>query len=294
VTPGPTGAHATKVLLTGAAGVLGKALTALLADDPGIELRLTDMVPMDTPLEFVQADLTNKGEVAPLCDGIDELVHPASVHPWKSYSSAQYLDCNVKGTYNILEAAAEGPVRRVIYTSSIAAMGMGRNEGIPLPWDESKPCIPEGHLYSITKHVGEQFCELFRQQGKLSYVALRPGTFIPMDERDPQFGRGLLMQWVHFSDVAAAHWLALRSTVENEAFVITAGVPFTNADSAALLSDARSVITRHYPRAAELAARGIELPRTIERCYDIGKAKRLLGYRPRYTFANWLEEVLSR
>lgn len=283
----------TRVLITGAAGVLGKAVTRLLDGEPDVTLRLTDVVPTETPHEFVTADLAKPDQAKPLCAGIDQVLHIAAIHPWKQYTPEQYVDCNIKGTYNILEAAAEQGVRRVIYTSSIAAMGMGSFPECPLPWDESKPCIPDGHIYCVTKHVGEQFCEMFRRQGKFSYVALRPGTFIQRDAADPQFGIGLLVQWLHFSDVAQAHLLAFRSQTANEAFVITAKVPFTRQDNEALRTDARSVILRYFPRASELEARGIALPARIERCYDISKAERMLGYHPKHTFGTWLETTLK-
>lgn len=280
-----------RVLISGAAGVLGRAVASRLENDPDVVLRLTDMVPLDTPHEFVRADLSDPDQAAPLCEGVDQVMHIASIHPWKPYTPAQYIDCNIKGTYNILQAAAEGSVNRVVYTSSIAAMGMGRCEPLPLPWDESKPCTPDGHLYSVTKHVGEQFCELFRDQGRFSYVALRPGTFIPRPDDDPGFGLGLLNQWVHASDVAQAHVLALRSSVQNEAIIVTAGVPFTREDGPALLTDARSVVLKYFPRAAELEARGIALPATIERCYSVAKAQELLGYSPAITFGTWLASL---
>lgn len=283
-----------KVLVTGAAGVLGRAVTALLEDEPGVELRLTDVLPLATRVEFVQADLSKPDDARPLCEGIDQVIHPAAIHPWKEYTSEQYIDCNIKATCNVLESAAASSVRRVIYTSSIAAMGMDPNGSIPLPWDETKPSVPDSNIYAITKHVGEQFCELFRQQRGSSYIALRPGTFIPRAEDDPQFGLSLLSSWLHASDVAAAHVLALKSDVESEAIVIAAKVPFGREDAAELLTDAPSVITKYYPRAKELPQRGIALPESITRCYCIEKAQRLLGYEPQYTFDRWLAAFLDQ
>lgn len=283
-----------RVLITGAAGVLGKALTALLEQESNIDMRLTDMIPLDASHEFVQADLSKRDEALPLCADVDEVVHIASIHPWKQYTAEQYIDCNIKSTHNILEAAANSDVRRVIYTSSIAAMGMSPTDAVPLPWDESKPCVPDGNIYAVTKHVGEQFCEMFRLKGQFSYVALRPGTFIPQAEDDPKFGLGLLSSWVHSSDVAMAHLLALKSSVQNEAIIITAKVPFTMDDGPALLTDAPPVILKYYPRARDLAAKGIQLPREIHRCYNIQKAERLLGFQPRYTFERWLDKVLGK
>jgi len=282
-----------KVLVTGAAGVLGKALVPLLEQDADIELRLTDIRPVDTPHEFRQADLSTWDDVSRLCEGIEEVVHIAAIHPWKPYFAQQYLDCNIKGTYNILQAAVDAGVRRVVYTSSIAAMGYRPDRPGQVVFDESKACRPAEDVYGISKHVGEQFCEMFHRRSGLSYIALRPGTFVPRDGRDASFGLGLLTQWLHAGDVAAAHRLALRSTVENEAIIITAKVPFVPADAAALLADAPGVIARYFPDAARLAERGVELPSTIDRCYSIAKAERLLGFRPRLNFGEWLEGFLA-
>jgi len=281
----------TKVLVTGAAGVLGRELVPLIERDGGFALRLTDAVPLETSHEFFRADLARWEEAERLCDGVDEVVHIAAIHPWKPYTPAQYIDCNIKATWNVLQAAANAGVQRVIYTSSVAAMGYKPEFPGQLPFDESKPCRPAEDLYGISKHVGEQFCEMFRAQKGLSYVALRPGCFIPRPDDDPVFGLGLLTLWLHRSDVAAAHFLALKSGVRNEAILVAAKVPFTHADAPALLADAPPVILRYFPAAGLLAARGIQLPKSISPCFNIEKAERLLGYHPAVNFREWVDRV---
>ena len=279
----------TKVLITGAAGVLGKAVASLLEQEPGVQLRLTDVATLETHHEFVQADLANWEETKGLCQGVDQVLHVAAIHPWKKYAPQQYVDCNIKGTYNILQAAADAGVKRAIYTSSIAAMGYRYDRPEELPFDESRPCRPCEDIYGVSKHVGEQFCEMMRHRHGMPYIALRPGTFIPRDEADPAWGLSLLTQWLHASDIAMAHVLALRSGLKNEAIIITAKVPFTSADAPDLLADARPVILRYFPKAKLLEERGIALPKKIDRWYSIAKAERLLGYRPKWSFGEWLE-----
>jgi UDP-glucose 4-epimerase len=279
-----------RVLITGAAGVLGKAVTGLVEREEGVRLLLTDVAPLETRHEFRAADLTDLEQLKPLCEGVDTLMHIAAIHPWKKYTTEQYVRCNIEGTFNILQAAAAGGVRRVIYTSSVAAMGMGRNESIPLPWDESRP--PEfspGDIYSFSKHAGEEACRGFAGQGKFSHVILRPGMFIPAPEDDPRFGLGLLSFTVHATDVAMAHLLALRGKATNEAFVITSKTLFTREDGPDLLKDAASVILRRYRLARRLVEQGVTLPVAIGCTYDIAKAQRVLGYEPRHTFESWLK-----
>lgn len=277
-----------KVLVTGAAGVLAREVSKLLRAEPDVEMRLTDMEPLDVPEEFVRARLDDPGETAGLCRGVDRVLHIAAVHPWKDYTPQQYVSCNIQGTWNVLEAAVEAGVEKVIYTSSIAAMGYRAESPDQLPFDEQKPCRPVEDIYGISKHVGEQFCESFRARCGLPYVALRPGCFIPADENSPRWGLGLLTTGVHRADIARGHVMALKSEVENEAVILMPDNPFTASDGPALVRDARSVILRYLPAAARLEEEGTKLPESIRRCYCNEKARRLLGFRPERTFRRWL------
>jgi nucleoside-diphosphate-sugar epimerase len=277
-----------KVLITGAAGVLGKAVTELLEAEGGYDLRLTDMAPLETEHEFVQADLADWEQVEPLAQGVEQVLHIAAIHPWKQYSDEQYLDCNIKGTFNVVRAAAQAQVDRLIYTSSVASMGYAPSAEWPLPFDETKPCFPEDHIYSVSKHAGEQFCHLFHTTHQLDWLFLRPGCFIPCDESEPWFGLALLVMRLNADDVAQGHLLALKSNLRQEALLLTAGVPFTQAEGPELLTDARSVILRHFPAAAELEAEGTELPQVLSPTYRIDKARELIGYEPQVNFGSWL------
>lgn len=277
-----------RIMITGAAGVLGQLVTQLVAAE-GHDLRLTDALPLETAHEFVPADLSDEAQVRGLCDGLDQVFHIAAIHPWKEYTAQQYLDLNIKGTHNLVAEAARAKVDRLIYTSSVSAMGYSVAPDAPLPWDETAPCRPYDSLYSITKHAGEQFCRMYQQTAGLRWVALRPGGFSPRPEEDPAFGLGLLGFAVHRDDVAQAHLLALRSNVVNEPIIITAGTTFTSDDSARLLWDAPPLILRDFPQAQALVEAGIELPRSVGACHSIAKARRVLGYEPQWTFASWLE-----
>jgi nucleoside-diphosphate-sugar epimerase len=182
-----------KLLITGAAGVLGQLVTQLVEAE-GHDLRLTDALPLaeGTPHEFVPADLSDEEQTRGLCDGIEQVLHIAAIHPWKQYTTQQYLDLNIKGTHNIVAEAARARVDRFILTSSVSAQGYNVAPDALLPWDETAPCRPTDSLYSITKHVGEQFCRMYQQTAGLRWLALRPGGFSPRPEDEPAFGFGLL------------------------------------------------------------------------------------------------------
>jgi len=267
-----------KVLLTGAAGVMGRAVTRLLEEAGGYDLRLTDMAALETAHEFVQADLADWEQVEPLAQGVDQVIHIAAIHPWKQYTPEQYLDCNIRATYNVIRAAAEAKVDRCIYTSSVASMGYTPTAEHPLPFDESKPCFPDDHVYSISKHVGEQFCHLFQRTHGLDWLILL------------WFGLALLVMRMTGSDVAQAHLLALQSEVRNEVLIITAGVPFTKEDGPALLTDARSVILKYFPAAIWFEEQGQALPQQVSPTYRIDKAREMIGYEPKVHFGSWLAQ----
>jgi len=281
------------ILITGAAGVLGQLVTELVVGE-GYTVRLTDALQLETPHEFVPADLSDEAQATGLCDGVDQVLHIAAIHPWKPYTAQQYLDLNIKGTHNIVAEAARAKVQRLIYTSSVSAQGYNVAPDAPLPWDEKCPCRPTDSLYSITKHVGEQFCRMYEQTAGLPWVALRPGGFSPRPEDDPAFGLGLLGFTVHRTDVAMAHLLALKSSAVNEPIIITAGSSFTADDSARLLWDAAPLILRDFPQAQALVDAGLELPRQIAACFSIARARKVLGYDPQWTFGSWLEKWMER
>jgi len=281
-----------KILVTGAAGVLGGNIARALA--PGYDVTVTDMREISLPLRSLVADLSKAEQARRVCEGVDVIVHAAAIHPWKPYTPDQYLDWNIKATYNVLWAAAELGVKRVVYTSSIAAMGYKWSSPDELPFDEDKPCRPQEDLYGITKHVGEQFCHLFQATRKLKYVALRPGYFVPRDEMDPNLGLMYLYCRVHPDDVVQAHVQAVsKPGIEGHAFILTAEVPFTSGDAEELKTSSPTVITRYFPRAAEIFKAPAVKPPRITYFYTIEKAKKVLGWQPKVSFENWLDRYLA-
>lgn len=159
-----------KVLVTGGAGYLGShviaALTAAGHDVTGADL-------FETPREGdVVVDLTAEGAVEDLLEGVEVVVHTAAIHPWKTYTDNQYLDNNIKPVHHVLKAALSKGVRRVVYTSSIAAIGYGPAvEELPLREDAAPR--PDD-LYGCTKWFGEVFCQSFSKRSDLETVCIRP------------------------------------------------------------------------------------------------------------------------
>ena len=100
-----------KILVTGAAGSLGRDLAPLLSRY--YDVRALDIRNPNNSLEFVQCDISKLDEVDQATKGIDVIAHLAAILPIECPIS-QFIDVNVKGTCNILEAALRNNVKKVI------------------------------------------------------------------------------------------------------------------------------------------------------------------------------------
>jgi nucleoside-diphosphate-sugar epimerase len=272
------------VLLTGGCGLTGRTLAGMLRDTYSVtHLEMSD--PGDG-LPLIQADLRSPQDVAKACENMDAVVHVAALHgaAWNKLGDDVGFEVNVVGTKNILEGAVKAGVKRVVFTSSIWASGHGSPAPPYLPMDEAMQREP-AELYGLTKILGEAMCRYTSATSDVSTIVLRPGGIRPLDRyapRDP----GLLTAVVCVHDVAQAHVLALQAPadIRHDVFTITADSPLCHVDPDAYKRDPAGTLDRVVPGAAALVAAGeLKLDPNAE-WYTVEKAKRVLGYRPRYGF----------
>ncbi len=163
------------VLLTGAAGRVAQQLLPGLADRP---LRLLDRrMPDETHGgEVLLGELTDRETLARAVDGVDVVVHLAG-EPNPDADWAELEAPNVDGFVALLGAAHEHGVRRVVYASSVHAMGRYEADGrypIDPTWAPA-PCCP----YGATKAFDEAIAGVFAHRHGLSTVGLRLGATEP-------------------------------------------------------------------------------------------------------------------
>ncbi len=197
-----------RVLITGAGGTVGRQLVRAL--EPEHELRLGDVRPLDDP-RFVPCDVTDPKQVHAAMQGIEAVVHLAIATGFEGdYEDDDFnqrrFDVNVKGTWNVLNAAARAGVKRVVHTSSIMVVwGYPPEEWIA----SDAPPKPEG-TYATTKLLAEVLCEQAAKQQRLSIVCLRIAK--PVDANDPALkARRLRPQWIPFSELVRGYALALSA-----------------------------------------------------------------------------------
>ena len=168
------------VLITGAAGSIGSSLRATLSGK--YRLRLSDRVPV-TDLhddeEFMAADVTDPGALAPLMNGVDGVVHLGGVPREDAWQPI--LDINIVGTYNVFEAAREAGVERVIFASSNHAIGFyPRTQRI----DTDVTVRPDSR-YGVSKVFAEALGSLYADKYGLRVMCIRIGNLAdePVDVR---------------------------------------------------------------------------------------------------------------
>jgi len=235
--------------------------------------------------------------------GIEAVIHAGALHKPDivRYPVQTFVDVNIIGTLNLLEAAAAAGHDRFVFTSTTSLMisqAIRDEAGDAAVWlDEASGPIEPRNIYGVTKFAAEQLCRLAWLNG-LNCVVLRTSRFFPEDDDTHQALPGenmkaneLLHRRLTVEDAARAHVAALEKAGEVGfgTFILSAPTPFTRDECAELKHDAPAVIARHFPDAAELyAKRGWQLPAGIGRVYDAGLAERVLGFRCESDFASVL------
>ena len=297
-----------RILLTGSSGWLGRHLAPLLRSR-GHELVGLDVAP--GPATAIVGSVADRALVFQVIahHGIEAVIHSGALHQpdIARFPRQAFIDVNVTGTLNLLEAAAQAGHSRFVYTSTTSLMvrddvRAGPGEGGAGWMDESFGPVAPRNVYGVTKRAAEDLCRLVSRESGMAVAILRTGRFFPEDDDDPgsilegaaPSGPNLkanefLNRRLTVADAALAHLAALERAKGCETFVLSASPPFTRADAAELAVDARAVIGRYFPDAGAVYAQaGWSLPERIERVYDPAKAARLLGWQANTDFASIL------
>lgn len=179
------------VAISGGAGFLGLHLARHLCD-VGEHVRTLDLVPLDSPelesaAEEMRGDVRDPNAVSRLVRGAEVVVHAAAALPIQA-SRESIFSINVEGAANVLAAALEAGVRRVVLVSSTAVYGIPNRH----PIVEDDPLVGVG-WYGESKIEAERICREFEARG-LDVVIVRPKTFVG-PERLGVFE--ILFDWLH-------------------------------------------------------------------------------------------------
>ena len=295
-----------KYIVTGGAGFIGShVVDMLIARDD--EVHVVDIFlggrrdRLNPKALLHEVDIRDFDKLAPIFKGAAGVFHLAA-QPRMQYSIQEPRltnDINITGTLNVLLAARDAGVKRVVYSASSSAYGT--NHPMPLREDmEAMPVIP----YAIQKRVGEQYCQMVSRFYGLETVAIRyfnvygprqttakdgpyatvigifleqaknkqPMTVVPDGE--------LRRDFTHVYDTARANLLAMESPKvgKGEIINIGTGTNYSVLQVAGMLGGEWKFIE---PRLGE----------TRETLADISKAKELLGWEPKVSFEEGMAEL---
>ena len=167
-----TGKPFKRLLLTGAAGNLGRQLRGALAQWADV-VRLSDIAPMGEAAaheEHVVLDLADRAAVDALLEGVDAVVHLGGISTDARFDDL--LEANIRGVYNLYAAAQKHGVNRVLFASSNHAIGFHPTTSV---LDADSPLRPDS-LYGVTKCFGESLSRYYFDRFGLETVCMRIGS----------------------------------------------------------------------------------------------------------------------
>lgn len=278
-----------RVLVTGSAGRVGRAVVAKLRTD-GHDARGLDL--NRGPATEVVADIRDGHAMRAAIAGCEAVVHVAALHaPHVGIrTDAEFEAINVAATAQLVALAREAGVRHIVFTSTTALYGSGARSA-PATWVDEGTVPRPRTIYHRTKIAAEASLEQAAEEGGLALTILRMSRCFP--EPAPLMAGYRLHRGVHARDVADAHALALATSAPGvRRYVVSAATPFLPEDADVLMREAPSVIRRRAPdMAAAFSARGWALPQAIDRVYDSGLIQRELGWRPVHGWRSVLAQL---
>ena len=251
----------TRVLVTGGTGFLGTNI-ALQLLDLGYNVRVFGLpgstaTYIEKPgVEIQFGDITNIGDVKKAFDGVDIVIHTAGdTGFWKKFFKRQHA-INVDGVRNIMQAALDAGIKKVVHTATVDTIGYNPNGLADEHWDDDPKNFNYakiGYNYAETKREGEQVVFDYTKQG-LDVTIINPGSMMGPYDHTLQFGRLFLdirdgkvpgippggCPWAHVAEVAKAHITAIEKGRTGERY-ICGGVPETYKTQFTLIAESIGV-----------------------------------------------------
>lgn len=300
------------VFFTGGAGFVGLAVVPMLLDR-GYKVRIFDnmfrgdrdavaRLAATGDVELIDQDVRYGGAVHQAMKGCSHVIHFAAVSINKSQSDPyESMDINMIGNHNVIAAAADHGVRRLVFASSASVYGDPKK--LPMHEDdELSPLTP----YCISKRAGEDLLGFYQRRADLSWIALRFFNVYGPGQKTTAYYTSVInhfvnrlrrgeapvidgngeqsMDFIHVHDIARATVLALEADQANLPINVGTGIDTSIAELARILIDA--VGTDVEP---------VFNPRDVlvsRRAADITRAREVLGFEPTIAVRDGMTDLI--
>lgn len=312
------------ILVTGGAGFIGANLCEWLLNN-GNQVRCLDNLATgkmenvasfmnDPRFHFIEGDIRNPADCSNACNGVDYVLHQAALGsvPRSINDPVTSNDVNVSGFLNMLIAARDHQVKRFVYAASSSTYGDSKE----LPKVEEnigKPLSP----YAITKYVNELYAEVFaktygmqsiglryfnvfgrKQDPNGAYAAVIPKFVIqfirheaPTINGDGSYSR----DFTYIDNVVEANIRSLTANIPastSTVFNVAYGERTTLNELSSIL---REYLAEYDPAIMDISVRygpdrAGDVPHSLA---SIEKARKLLGYDPKYNISSGLKEAVA-
>lgn len=262
-----------RVLVTGHRGRLGVAICQAL-DAAGHAVAGFDAADGD--------DVRDPEAVRDVAAGTEAIVHLAGLPDDQDADPSEVMSVNLGGTWNVLLAAREHQIARVVYFSSGKALGMLEREPSYLPIDDDHPGLPS-RPYGLAKWLAEEMCEAFTRDTGIATICLRPVAVRRPGEKtsdqasnDRPWDMGV---WIDVRDVAAATVAAVACRDPGHTRLLLC------ADDIAADRPTLELVRERCP---DIEWRGGDeyVSDASRALVDTTRARKTLGWAPRYRWAD--------
>ena len=281
-----------RILLTGACGLLGRAIRRVGADEH--EFVLFDTVAEAASAGGICANITDEAAVFGAAEGCDAIIHTAAMHgsSFGQQSNAQFIRTNVLGAENLFQAALKFGIARLVMSSTLEVLcGRDWRAYGTAVYDESLPPRPDW-IYPLTKLQVEQLGSFYARNHGLEVAHLRYSNIL--DVPPEQLGLHVLARNMTAADAARANLLAAtRPGLRDEVFLIASDSPLTQQDVNNAHDDPWVVLERHWPGCRPVLEQHQHKPKfdhfwPVTR---IDKAKLMLNWKPESRFDTFLRHL---
>jgi nucleoside-diphosphate-sugar epimerase len=280
-----------KVLLTGGSGNLGQTLVPMLLEKGDTPVILDVRAPPNFKkgAVFIQGSILDRPKLTEIFRGCDCVVHIAAwhgIHETRGEkNSYDFFDLNVRGTFEVFEAAVSLGINKIIFISTTSVYR------------------PDTR-YGSSKILAELIAEDYRKNRNINVITLRPRGFIPFWDRGVYANYSDWARWfwkgaVHIDDVASAVILSMdlisRQQLRQQLILTLDGAyEYTDVDLDHWDADgAGSTFKKYYLEYYDLAlSYGLD-PASKPTKLDISETVRWLGYKPSYSLASLLSELAA-